>query len=58
MIQIQEFDFDREVVQASRNVPVLVEFTVPWSLPSKALGVALDRSAASRPTGCAGCAST
>ena len=43
MIQIQEFDFDREVVQASRNVPVLVEFTVPWSLPSKALGVALDQ---------------
>lgn len=43
MIQTQDFDFDREVVRASRNLPVLVEFTAPWSLPSKALGAALEQ---------------
>ena len=43
MIQTQDFDFDREVVQASRNLPVLVEFAAPWSLPSKALGAALEQ---------------
>lgn len=41
-------DFDREVIKASLNLPVLVQFGTPWSLPGKALEALLDRVAAER----------
>lgn len=43
MITTDRLDFDRDVVRTLRNVPVLVEFRSPWSLPGHALGAMLER---------------
>lgn len=45
MTQTVRFDFDREVVRASHNLPVLVQFSAPFSLPAQALGALLDKLA-------------
>ena len=45
MAETVRFDFDREVVRTSHNLPVLVQFAEAWSLPGKALEALLDKLA-------------
>lgn len=45
MAETVRFDFDREVIRASHNLPVLVQFSDAWSLPGKALETLLDKIA-------------
>ena len=43
MIDVSENSFERDVVQASERLPVLVEFWAPWSASSRTLGPMLER---------------